>query len=92
MCFFPFVFPTESSWLAKDRRNVVHLKCASFGYEHIFLAIHQKFRTKVRYIQCWSIVYEAGINIGFRFGWEDGTSRGDFYRKLILNSEACFFT
>ena len=36
------------SWLAEDPANVVHLQCASFGYEHIFMAISKKFKTKVR--------------------------------------------
>ena len=39
---------TGTRWLAKDPANVVHLQCASFGYEHIFMAIHKKFKTKVK--------------------------------------------
>ena len=40
----------ESRWLAKDPTNVVHLQCAFFGYEHIFMGIHKKFKTKVHII------------------------------------------
>jgi hypothetical protein len=41
-------------WLAKDPTNVVHLQCACFGYEHIFMGIHKKFKTKI-HIAPWKM-------------------------------------
>jgi hypothetical protein len=45
---------SESRWLAKDPTNVVHLQCACFGYEHIFMGIHKKFKTKI-HIAPWKM-------------------------------------
>ena len=40
-------FISCSSWLSQSPNNVVHLQCAMFGFEHIYMAVHKKFRTKV---------------------------------------------
>ena len=37
-------------WLAKSETNVVLLDCKSFGYEHIFLGVYQKFGMKASFL------------------------------------------
>jgi len=39
--------PTLTRWLSENPRNVVHLQCAMFGYEHILMGVAKKFNTKV---------------------------------------------
>ena len=38
------------SWLAKSPKNVVILQCAMFGYEHLYMGVLKRFKTKVQ--QC----------------------------------------
>ena len=35
------------SWLSQSPKNVVHLQCSMFGYEHVLMGVAKKFNTKV---------------------------------------------
>ena len=37
-----------------DENNVVRLHCSAFGYEHIFMAVAEKFNTKI-HIAGWKL-------------------------------------
>ena len=48
------VLKIVGEWLGKSPLHTVHLKCAMFGYEHIIMAVSQRFKTRV-HIAAWRL-------------------------------------
>ena len=60
-------------WLTSDESNVVSLHCAAFGYEHIFMSIAEKFKSKI-HIAKWKIQAYADLPAVANILTADGNS------------------